>query len=819
MFSPIPPPALPRQDAASKLYAVLDKLPTAMGVCTPGPEGEILFLNAAFMRDFGYTRADIPAVRAWAVRAYPDEGYRAAALAWWNAAVAAALQGDGDVEARELQLTTKDGRPRSVLISASLLDETLLVSFTDMTARNRAEAERWESDERFRLAFDNSNAGMCLVDLQGRLFRVNRRMSELFGYSQAELETMTVDSLTLPEDLQLSRHFIGAVLGGQQEQDVFEKRYRHRQGHVIHALVSPSVVRDAEGQPLYFITQLQDITQRKQAEERLQVSEERYRLLAENTRDVIWTMELDGTISYVSPAVEQVRGITLEAAMRQPLEAIQTPASRAITRYYLRTLLAAVAAGVPPKPFRGELEYYRKDGSTFWAEVIAIPILREDGSFVQLLGVSRDIDQRKRYELELQQAREAADEANAAKSRFLAHMSHEIRTPMNGVLGMAQILGQEPLSRDQLDMVNTLQAAGQSLLSIINDILDFSKIEAGQLRLDPRPFNLPGLLANVIHIMRVTARMKGLVLRLETPPALATALAGDALRLKQILINLTGNALKFTERGEVVLRVLSLAPENHQARFRFEVRDTGIGIAPEALAHLFTPFRQADDSITRRFGGTGLGLTICKQLAELMGGRIGADSTVGSGSVFWVELPFAPLTGADMAALRAGAEAGSTLDGGGDQRWDENGRDARPPVAEAPLQGLRVLVVDDNRINRLVAERALQRQGAVTILANDGQEALSILTGQPGGFDAVLMDIQMPIMDGLTAVRAIRANPALARLPVFAMTAGVLEEERAAALSAGMDEIITKPIDLGRLTALLSAGPVERRGRPGKPSG
>ncbi len=375
-----------------------------------------------------------------------------------------------------------------------------------------------------------------------------------------------------------------------------------------------------------------------------------------------------------------------------------------------------------------------------------------------------------------------ANAANAAKSEFLAHMSHEIRTPLNGVLGLAQVLNREPLSPGQHDLVERIQAAGQSLLVILNDVLDFSKIEAGQLRLESRPFDLDILLAKFASLMSQSAHAKGLALHLETPPVCLGPLLGDALRLEQVLINLTSNAIKFTEQGTVTLRVLTRELGEEVARLRFEVTDTGKGIAPTALAALFTPFTQADAGIARRFGGTGLGLSISKQLVELMAGELGADSQPGQGSTFWFELP--------LRRVAVGTEA--------------------IPVAPTParpdgprLMGLHILVVDDSAMNRDLMERALALEGATATLAAEGQQALQLLKARPRAFDAVLMDVRMPIMDGLTATRLIRGELGLMELPIIAFTAGVRAEEREAASAAGINDILAKPLDLELMVALL----------------
>ena len=376
----------------------------------------------------------------------------------------------------------------------------------------------------------------------------------------------------------------------------------------------------------------------------------------------------------------------------------------------------------------------------------------------------------------------AANASNQAKSEFLAHMSHEIRTPMNAVLGLAQLLHRERLSPNQTAMVERIQAAGQSLLGIINDILDFSKIEAGQLRLEIRPFDLAALLHKLNHLLAPAALAKGLALRITPPPASLGPLQGDPLRLEQVLVNLIGNGIKFTDRGEAVLWVDTRTADTGVARLRFTVRDTGIGISPAALTNLFQPFTQADVGITRRFGGSGLGLSICKRLVELMEGEIGVESAPGQGSTFWFELSFG-------RAAALGVETPTA------------------PVSELPagprLPGLSILVVDDSALNRDLVERLLILEGARVTLAADGQQAVQLLQTPRPAYDAVLMDVQMPVMDGGTATRVIRDRLGLRDLPIIALTAGVLAEERQAIREAGVDAVLAKPLDLEQLVAML----------------
>ncbi len=448
------------------------------------------------------------------------------------------------------------------------------------------------------------------------------------------------------------------------------------------------------------------------------------------------------------------------------------------SRRQLARLRAGRIAG-----YRLNKRYLRPDGTPVWVSLAFAPVQVASEDAPRYLGIVEDISARMEMEERLRQASAEAAAANAAKSEFLAHMSHEIRTPMNAVLGLAQVLERQPLAPAQRDMVGRIRSAGQSLLAILNDVLDLSKIEAGQLRIEERPFDLAGLLAKVDSLMGQAARGKGLTLRIEPqalPPGL---LRGDGLRIEQVLINLVGNAIKFTERGEVALRVRADALTASALRLRVEVRDTGIGIAAEALARLFTPFTQADAGIGRRFGGTGLGLSICKRLVELMGGTIGAASQPGQGSCFWFEMPLARAAATDAAAT------------------------AVAPPAAAPagprLSGAHVLVVDDSAMNRDLVERALALEGASATLAADGQQALELLRSGAQAFDAVLMDVQMPVLDGLAATRRIRGELGLAALPVIAFTAGVRDAQQAAARAAGADDVLPKPMDLEQMTQLL----------------
>ncbi|MET3131702.1 PAS domain S-box-containing protein [Oxalobacteraceae bacterium GrIS 1.11] len=570
-----------------------------------------------------------------------------------------------------------------------------------------------------------------------------------------------------------------------------------------------------------------------------------------------------------------------------------------------------------------EWTYVRKDGTHLPVNLVVTAIVDADGAIHGFLGVANDITGQKQLQLSMLGAKEQAEAASRAKSEFVANMSHEIRTPMNAVLGMTNLLGNTALSNEQRKYLDMIRGSGQSLMSILNDILDFSKIEAGRMELAPAPFSLSEVLDALATIMTVNAGEKELELAIGVEPGVPERLVGDALRLQQVLINLVGNAIKFTERGEVSLLVEQVRRDGARVLLRFCVRDTGIGMDDAQRAGLFSAFSQADASMTRRFGGTGLGLAICRRLVELMGGAIEVKSTLGLGSQFCVSLPLTALDAdadADAAAaglalrllviddhptsrdflcqtIRArGWQADSAASGpqalalqaGGAQYdavladWQMPGMDglatmqalrvalpgmpvlimvsafgrgklmqagavdqadaillkpvtgsslsdsvrqalaaraggalfasgaaasgvATSGAAASPrrIDGARLLLVEDNRLNQVVARGMLEHAGATVEVVDDGAKAVALLRGAAWRYDLVLMDVQMPLMDGYAATRLIRGELGL-RLPVLAMTAGVLSSEREQCLAAGMNDFIAKPVDVELMLAAIA---------------
>ncbi|WP_372825439.1 response regulator, partial [Polaromonas sp.] len=433
-----------------------------------------------------------------------------------------------------------------------------------------------------------------------------------------------------------------------------------------------------------------------------------------------------------------------------------------------------------------ETRLRRLDGSLLDVEISGHAVTLDEQP---LLFVSaRDITERKRAQDDILLAKVAAavaDDASSAKSAFLANMSHEIRTPMNSIIGMAHLILKTELSSKQRDYIAKIDYSSRHLLDLINDILDFSKIEARQLVLETTDFVLPTMVRDISSLLGDSAASKGLALVFDIAPQLSQPLRGDPLRLRQILLNYIGNAIKFTHHGQIIVRASILEEGAGNCLVRFDVRDTGIGMSDAEMANLFHAFLQADTSTTRRYGGTGLGLAISKQLAELMGGEVGVESRPAQGSTFWFTARLG--RGTDKPA-----PAQKTL----------------PPVDLSLIKGAAVLLVDDNLLNQEVACELLEQAGATVTLANNGQEAIHWLL--KAHFDCVLMDIQMPVMDGLEATRQIRANPALSCIAVIGLTANAEQEDQARCLEAGMNDFVSKPFELDRLFAVLATWLAQR---------
>ena len=793
----------------------------------------------------------------------------------------------------------------------------------DITGRKASEAALLSSERMFSSSFQNAASGMATLSIRGQWLEINPALCHFLGYTAEDLKMLTFADVTHPDELAFDHIQLPRLIAG--EIDVYErtKRFVHQEGHTVWGLVSVSVVRDVDTAALFTIAQIVDVTARKRAEEALQVST----VLLEESQEIAkvggWELNLETGALYWTAETYRIHETTPDEF---------DPTVDAGVDYFLpesraRIQLALQSAIEQREPYDLELETLTTKGTRIDVRTTGKPWIVDD-KVVRLSGIFQDITERKRYENALKEARSNAEQAAQSKGQFLANMSHEIRTPMNAILGLLNLLQTTDLTARQRDYASKTEGAAQSLLGLLNDILDFSKVDAGKMTLESEPFRIDRLLRNLSVVLSANVGAKDIEVLFDVDPALPEVVQGDAMRLQQVLINLGGNAIKFTSTGQVVLALRKQRETPHTVTIEFSVQDSGIGIAPEHQSHIFSGFSQAEGSTTRRFGGTGLGLAISKRFVELMGGDIAVSSAIGTGSTFAfaLELPTVqrvpdalaasarptiapqrvlvvddnPIAGA--LTLRMVQSWGWTaeLADTGDKAlewvtehlarapdvfpypliymdwqmprmdgWETtrrirqlaqqhqlvqptvimvtaHGRETLAQRSEAEqdmlngflvkpvtasmlfdalvdasagssglrqltkgrsskrqLAGMRILVVEDNLINQQVAEELLGGEGALVSLAANGRIGADAVAAAAPQFDVVLMDIQMPVLDGYGATKVIREELGLKQLPIIAMTANAMASDRAACLAADMSEHIGKPFDMAKLVVLL----------------
>jgi len=924
-------------DDASRRQVMIAQSPD--GVVVINPDGSVDEANAAFADMLGYSREEVGRLHIWDW----DRGFVRSELE--------ALIADVDRPARTLlvEMCRKDGGLRQVEVSSSRLQLSgRSVHFCvcrDVTERQRVADALRESEARYRATFDNSAVGIAENALDGRWISANPRLCEITGYTHDELMALDFRRLTHPDDLPEDQAGIQRVLAGALVSVQAERRYLRRDGSTIWVARTTSLVRGADGRPRYFVSVIEDITHRKRIEAELaqhrqhlehevalrttelqqamrarMESEHFLRSIADNLPDMVGYWDAGRVLRFANHAYRDWFGRGREVVGLHRSELVGEPAADAGE--------PAFADALAGQARHFEYALSSDTGEVRYTWIHFVPDRQPEGVVGVFVLVS-DISEVKQAELRLQAlndqlvaARDRAEQANRAKSAFLANMSHEIRTPMNAIIGLTHLMQRDmrdPLAVERLGKVTD---AAHHLLDVINDVLDLSKIESGKLRLEQTDFPVDAVLSRACALVAERARSKGLELVVQSegvPPLLR----GDPTRLSQALLNLMSNAVKFTDRGAVVLRCVLEEADADALRLRFSVRDSGVGVPPDKLDKLFNAFEQADTSTTRRFGGTGLGLAITRRLALLMGGDVGADSVLGQGSCFWFTARFERAHATAPAALgntvsgslwgrralvvddqpdaraaladmlrRLGLQVDSAASGadalqqvqlaGRAQRpyelllLDEHmpgldgcatlvrlrqqlgttlppsllitdgdiGRSGaqlrsagfdgvlgkpvtlsglhgsiarlagerpasplrRPPQAhEAALRqqhaGARVLLAEDNPINQEVASELLRAVGLRVDLAATGEQAVQL--ARDGAYDLVLMDMQMPEMDGLAATRVLRSLPAYAHTPILAMTANAFGDDRQACLDAGMDDHLAKPVDPELLYAML----------------
>jgi len=773
-------------------------------LCIASTDGYFKQLNPAWQDVLGYENGEL-IDRPFVAFIHPDDLEN-------TAAEVGRLMGGSASVAFENRYRRRDGSYRWLLWNVTPLPEEGLMYGVARDNTVRREVE--QATARLAAIVDSSVDAIIGATLDGTVTSWNRGAEQTFGYLFDEIVGRSIEVLTPVNDSQqadmLSRAAEGEVIAP------YEAPRLRRDGQLIDVALTTSPVRDPDGAVTGISMIARDISETKRTAEAL-------RAIIATASDAFVSMAGNGLITEWNHSAETLFGWPREEALGRELAELIIPQQhRDAHRAGLSRVLNGGEAHILDQLI--EVTAVHRNGGEIPVELAVWRV--SAGQAPQFSAFVRDISERKQIANDVVAARDQALEASRLKSAFLATMSHEIRTPMNGVIGLTGLLLRGDLQESQRRYADGIRVAGNALLAVINDILDFSKIEAGALILEDTIFNIGAILEDVIALVSETARSKNVELLGFCDPSLPASLRGDPVRIRQILLNLASNAVKFTDEGEVIvhLRLARSEPladqksafDGEKVTVHFEVRDTGIGIQPADRARLFDPFAQADSSTTRRFGGTGLGLAICRELVEAMGGDIGVRSRPGGGSVFWVTIALRPDPAnvdhtpapavTNMAASRAKAIQGAkpTL----------TSAPAVPTSASAVSRLGQLLLVEDNDINQMVAVGILNELGYAVDVAADGVEALALISRNT--YQAVLMDCQMPRMDGYEATAEIRRREAIAqkrdlagearlpsRLPIIAMTAAAQQEDRDRCLAAGMDDFLTKPIHADTLAAAL----------------
>ncbi|MBT9520245.1 MAG: PAS domain S-box protein [Dechloromonas sp.] len=760
--------------------------PAAISITTLD-DGTFLEVNPRYQQLLGWQRDELIGKSALDFHLWPSPEAR---KTWRDLLLKTGLLQDYQTEWRH-----RDGTPIQISLSAEVVhlgsNPYVLAFVLDISERKQAAEQIAQLQERLAIAFRAAPVAACITRLtDGKVVEANARLLSEYGWTREDL---------------LGKTTLEAGLWGSAEDRATMVELLRRDGRVID-FPSIGVGRDGrrreinisaenvlmDGVP-HLVVYIVDISERTGAERALREREEIYRSIVSHAQDGICLIDPE-TLKFIEINDAGLRGLgyTREEFSEQTMATIQATMNEAETR-------AAIENTLREESVLAENQHRRKDGSIQFARVAAAAITIGGKRLVSSIWqditeeklTAAELEQHREHleelvearTIELEAAKEAAEQANRAKSDFLANMSHEIRTPMNAIIGLTHLAEHHTQDAEQLGRLNKVADAARHLLAIINQILDISKIEAGKLELAPVDFLLSRVLDNTAELVLDRLQSRGLQYTQEIDPALPPVLRGDPLRIGQVLLNYLGNAVKFTEKGSISVSVNLVMAEADNLLVRFAVTDTGIGIPAEQQGRLFKAFEQADNSPTRRFGGTGLGLAIAHRLAHLMGGDAGVTSTLGQGSTFWF-----------TARLQVGTSATDIST----PRLSVNEAEQ---VISSEYAHARILLVEDNAINQEVALELLRGVGLQADLAVNGEKAVKMASET--AYDLILMDIQMPVMDGLTATRLIRQSPAGRRVPILAMTANAFGEDRQRCLEAGMNDHVAKPVNPGSLYVTL----------------
>ena len=620
-------------------------------------------------------------------------------------------------------------------------------------SKEQVEGKLREVQSQYREIFNGVNDAIIVESLSGKVLDVNKRACEMFGWSHEEFLSKTLRDMVPPE--------FHTLLPNAGERDLSEKTLytTNMRANGEHFPVAVRGRVQEVGNKKRLLVVVRDITEQKKAEEELlKLSRATFQSPA-----AIVITDLQGTIEYVNPAFTEVTGYTREEAVGENPRVLQSGMHH--TEFY-EELWKTIATG---DIWRGEFRNKNKDGRFFWESASISPVANSEGEITHYVAVKEDITERKQVMIDLQKAKETAEDAARAKADFLANMSHEIRTPLNAIFGMTGLMLDTPLNAEQQDFMETIRSGSDTLLSVINDILDFSKIEAGKMELEQQPFCVRNCIEEALELLAEKAAAKAIEIAYIVDDYTPFIVIGDVTRLRQILVNLLNNAIKFTEQGEVVIYLKSHLIENNQHELHFSVRDTGIGIPANKIGKLFQSFSQVDSSTTRRYGGTGLGLAISSKLVENMGGNIWVESEEGKGSTFHFTIVV------DVDA------------------------DAAPQVSQSvqpALEGKRVIIVDDNATNRTILTKQTESWGMKPQAVASGAEALALLK-QNADFDLAIIDMQMPEMDGFSLAQEIERMARYASLPIIILTSIMRKQTRSSDVK--ISAFLNKPIKTSNL--------------------